>query len=346
MAKLNNILILIGLAAIPVVVGLVSWNLAADSPVQEARAESTAAMAYASLTAAAPPTATPNGTPTPSVQDILFAQATAQHDIGLTQQASADALEREKMELERLRLEEQMKEQSIAATAMSGDKTAIALDNALTAAVVETKTAYAIATAGIETMAAKTEMAPFVQAQREAELAQEELDRRKKAAEVQQAEFAVDRTRMVNWLIAYGPWGIGIAMAFVASKAITEWIKTRAHPRDEAGRSQTLQKETKDGTVFVQPDQMETGIVKVTNDGEVIRYAPMDPAEQANINRGRGIADIVGQLPNWAAPSGKTLLEKFTGGRAPSAPPRIIIKPDDSLAPVIEKADDLLLEEA
>jgi len=84
--------------------------------------------------------------------------------------------------------------------------------------------------------------------------------------------------------------------------------------------------------------------VKVTNDGDVIRYAPMDKDEQSKINRGRSIADIVGQLPIPYAQAGKNLLNKFSGVPT-NQPGRVTVHGDGRFGRAIEEADMQLLEE-
>jgi ABC-type uncharacterized transport system involved in gliding motility auxiliary subunit len=165
------------------------------------------------------------------------------------------------------------------------------------------------------------------------------------AGEAKDVDLAVQRTTAVNMMRAWGPWAILAALAYVGGRGFQTYVRTRTHGRDEHGRKQTLHRELPDGgVVFVEPEMLETGIVKVTNDGDVIRYAPMDKDEQSKINRGRSIAEIVSQLPIPYAKAGQNLLNKFSGAQI-SQPGRVNIHGDGRFGPAIEEADMQLLEE-
>jgi hypothetical protein len=165
------------------------------------------------------------------------------------------------------------------------------------------------------------------------------------AGEAKSVDLAVQRTTMVNAMRAWGPWAILIILGYVLGRGFQTYVKTRTHGRDEHGRKQTMQRELPDGgVVFVEPEMLESGILKVTNEGDVIRYAPMDKEEQSKINRGRSIADIVGQLPIPYAKAGQNLLNKFSGTQT-SQPARVTIHGDGRFGPAIEEADMRLLEE-
>lgn len=165
------------------------------------------------------------------------------------------------------------------------------------------------------------------------------------AGEAKNVDLAVQRTTMVNAMRAWGPWAALLVSGYVLGRGFQTYVRTRTHARDEHGRKQTIQRELPDGgVVFVEPEMLETGIVKVMSDGDVIRYAPMDKEEQSNVNRGRSIAEIVSQLPIPYAKAGQTLLNKFSGVQT-SQPARVTMHGDGRFGPAIEEADMHLLEE-
>jgi hypothetical protein len=165
------------------------------------------------------------------------------------------------------------------------------------------------------------------------------------AGEAEKVALSVRRQEMKNSLDAYFPWVLTLALAYVFGRGFSTYVKTRMHARDEHGRTPTITRELPDGgVVLLRPDQLETGMVKVSGTGDVIRYAPMDKEEQSHINKGNILAEIVGQLPAGMQETGKNILSKFTGGSAPQ-PGRIIVSGDGTLRTAIEEADQKLLQE-
>lgn len=359
------VLIMIGIAFLAALIAFGFGSMAGGNAASQAKSEATAAMIFASLTFQAPATPTPAGTPTLSNQEIALLQLTAVHDNGLTQAAHEEELaaikqqnelaiqrqqmqndleiQRQQAQLEQARIDADLREKELEAKIRADGNTATAIYAAQTAVRSDALTSSAAGTHAVETAVKSTEEAPRIQAEFEARMAQEELDRRQKAADVAQAELGVQRTAASNTFRAFWPYAAGLVIAWVGGKGITQWVKTRAHARDESGRSQTIQKETRGGTVFVSPDQLETGVVKVTNDGDVIRYAPMDKDEQSAINRGRSLADMIGQLPQGLINSGKKWIEGF-GVSKNAAPSRFMVRGDGRLSSVIEQADDSVVE--
>jgi hypothetical protein len=165
------------------------------------------------------------------------------------------------------------------------------------------------------------------------------------AGEEKSVELSVKRTTATNMLIAYGPWALIAALAFVGARGFQTYVKTRTHSRDEHGRIQTFQRELPDGgVVFVKPEQMETGIIKVTNDGEVIRYAPMDKQEQSDITRRAQVTDAIALLPMPYARNAQGMM-KTEFGNSTNNPSVQILSEARALSPVLEEAESKLLEE-
>jgi len=163
------------------------------------------------------------------------------------------------------------------------------------------------------------------------------------AGEAQKVELAVKRQAAKNYFDAYLPWAMIIALAYVFGRGFVTWVKVRAHPRDEHGRMQTFTRELPDGgVVMVRPEALETGIVKVTNEGNVIRYAPLDKQEQSDINRRSQAVEAIAALPTPFAQQGPKLLQ----GEFGRSTPRVNFRSDSALNPVLDEADDQLLEGA
>jgi hypothetical protein len=118
------------------------------------------------------------------------------------------------------------------------------------------------------------------------------------------------------------------------------YVKTRTHPRDEHGRPQTFTRELTDGgVVMVRPEQLESGMVKITADGDVVRYAPMDAQEQSDINKRNQFVEGIAALPDsYAQQAPKLLMSGFGQDK-----PRVNFRMDMSLSPVVNEADEQFL---
>jgi hypothetical protein len=161
------------------------------------------------------------------------------------------------------------------------------------------------------------------------------------AGEAQKVELAVKRQSAKNYFDAFLPWTLIVALAWVAGRGFATWVKTRTHPRDEHGRQQTFTRELPDGgVVMVKPEQMETGLVKITKDGSVIRYAPMDAAEQSKINKHNQFVESIAALPDsYAQQAPKLLMSGFEKGNKS----RVNFRADVALSPVLDEADEQFL---
>lgn len=161
------------------------------------------------------------------------------------------------------------------------------------------------------------------------------------AGEAEKVELAVKRQAAKNYFDAFLPWTLIVALAYVAGRGFQTWVKTRTHPRDEHGRPQTFTRELSDGgVVMVRPEQLETGMVKITKDGDVVRYAPMDVAEQSDINKRNQFVEGIAALPDSYAQQAPKLLMSGFGN---TDKPRINFRADVALSPVLDEADDQLL---
>lgn len=161
------------------------------------------------------------------------------------------------------------------------------------------------------------------------------------AGEAQKVELAVKRQSAKNYFDAFLPWTLIVALAYVAGRGFVTYVKTRTHPRDEHGRQQTFTRELADGgMVMVKPEQMESGMVKITKDGEVIRYAPIDAAEQSEINKRNQFVEGIAALPDSYAQQAPKLL---MSGFGQTDRPRVNFRADLSLTPVINEADEQFL---
>ena len=161
------------------------------------------------------------------------------------------------------------------------------------------------------------------------------------AGEAEKVELAVKRQAAKNYFDAFLPWTLIVALAYVTGRGFQTWVKTRTHPRDEHGRPQTFTRELSDGgVVMVRPEQLETGMVKITRDGDVVRYAPMDAAEQSDINKRNQFVEGIAALPDSYAQQAPKLLMSGFGN---AGKPRINFRADVALSPVLDEADDQLL---
>lgn len=160
------------------------------------------------------------------------------------------------------------------------------------------------------------------------------------AGEAQKVELAVRAQESTNLFKAWMPLLLIIAVTYVAGRGFQMYVKTRVHPRDEHGRQPLLQRELPDGgVVYVRPEQLESGMVKVSKDGDVIRYAPMDAQEQSDINKRNQFVDGIAALPDTMAPQGpKLLMSGFGQGK-----PRVNFRMDMSMKPVVGEADEQFL---
>jgi len=312
---------------------------------------SAAAVSSFELTLTATITPMPTAT---KVTVINYAETMAANEIiaGLTRQAGEmeaerlkQAAEQAKLDAEKARLNATARADALNATASADVRTARAQDNMLTAHVSDAQTARAEATHGQETAVAAVSTKQF---QPTADMwtataVQQDIDI--KQGTVTDVSLAVQRQIWKNLFDALLPWALTVCLFYVSARGFQTYMKNRAHERDKHGRSPTLQRELSDGsTLYVKPDQMETAIMKVTRDGEVVRYEPIDKDEQSKINRANSITDIVGQLPIQYAQAGKDLLNKFAS--AESTPPNIkIVNDAKSLLPVLEEAEGKLVEE-
>jgi len=307
-------------------------------------------------------TATPQGTPTPNAAwtpTMSFYDYSATQAAQVQNNAMTAQVQQQQFEMQKLKAEQEAEQARIIAQQHSDQMTAqaaaIALQstqsaegtrvaNTAIAQATATERAFvmnnnATGTAAVLTAVVQPTMDILtLQAARIVQTVE--------AGEAEKVALAVQRQQGKNVWDTYLPWTLTLALAYVFGKGFSTWVKTRVHARDEHGRAQNFTRELSDGgVVVVKPDQMETGIVKITGSGDVIRYAPMDKEEQSHINKGNILAEIVGQLPAGMQEAGKNILSKFTGGPA-TQPGRIIVRGDGSLRTSIEEADQKLLEEA
>lgn len=162
------------------------------------------------------------------------------------------------------------------------------------------------------------------------------------AGEAEKVELAVKREQANNYFKAFWPYIVIGALTYVFGRGFSTWVKTRTHPRDEHGRPQTITRELDDGgVVIVKPEQLETGAMKITGDGSVIRYAPMDKQEQSDINRRAQAVEAIAALPTPYAQKGPQLLSGEFGGRSA---PRVNFVNGNAMNPVLDEADNQFLE--
>lgn len=161
------------------------------------------------------------------------------------------------------------------------------------------------------------------------------------AGEAEKVALAVRRQTAKNYFDAFLPWVLIVALAYVFGRGFQTYVKTRTHPRDEHGRPQTFTRELDDGgVVMVKPEQLESGLVKITKDGSVVRYAPMDASEQSEINKRNQFIEGIAALPDsYAQQAPKLLMGGFGQNK-----PRVNFRADLSLTPVLNEADEQLLE--
>jgi hypothetical protein len=300
------------------------------------------------------PTQNMNWTPTMNFQQFSATQAAQVQNNALTAQ-----VQQQQYEMDKLKAEQAAEQARLAAQAHSDQMTsqAAAIELQSTQSAEGTKvanTAIAQATATERAMvmqAAGTGTAAVLTAVVQPTMDSLTLQAARivqtvEAGEAEKVALSVRRQTMKNTFDAFLPWTLTLVLAYVFGRGFQTWVKTRPHARDEHGRTPTITRELPDGgVIFMLPDQMETGVVKITGDGSVVRYAPMDKEEQSHINKGKMIAEIVGQLPAGQTDAGKNLLQKFAVPQT-TAPARIVVSGNGDLKSAIEEADQRLLEEA
>lgn len=295
------------------------------------------------------PTQNPNWTPTPnSFQYAQTADAMVQSN-QMTSQAQQQAYEMQKIQAEQAaqaaRETAQVHSQNMTAFAQATNVqatafaqgtmvmgTAYAQGTATERAIVMNGQASATSLA-ITQVVAPTHDLLTLQAAR--------IHQTVEAGEAEKVELAVKRQAAKNYFDAFLPWVLIVSLAYVAGKGFSTWVKTRTHPRDEHGRPQTFTRELADGgVVMVKPEQLESGMMKITKDGEVIRYAPMDATEQSEINKRNQFVEGIAALPDsYAQQAPKLLMSGFQGG----SKPRVNFRADVALSPVLDEADEQFL---
>lgn len=318
-------------------------------------------------TPSAMPTSVPYGTPTMSMMEFSYTQVAYQQNmsltqsanqqyIALTQQANDLAVEREKLQVAQASIRATTDAGYLNATSTAAVQTAIAYEAMMTAQFENTATAQALAVQGTQTaFALGTQAANTAVAAQSTAKAQPTTDMWTmtaiaqevaiKQGQVDDVNLAVKRQTARNMWDAFLPWTITLGCAYVLGRGFQTWVKTRTHSRDEHGREQTFQRELPDGSVvFVKPAQLETGIVKVTNNGEVVRYAPMDKQEQSDITRRAQITDAIAVLPMPYARNAQGMM-KTEFGNGMGNPSVQILNEARALSPVLEEAESKLVEE-
>jgi hypothetical protein len=300
------------------------------------------------------PTPNPNWTPTMSFYDHSATQAAQVQNNAMTAQVQQQQFELKKLQAEQAaeqaRLEaqahsDQMTAQA-AAVALQSTQSAYGTMVANTAIAQSTATERALVMQAAGTGTAAVLTAVVQPTMDVLTLQAARIVQTVEAGEAEKVALAVRRQTMKNTFDAYLPWTLTLALAYVFGRGFATWVKTRTHARDEHGRTPTLTRELPDGSVVItNVDQLETGVVKIGANGEVVRYAPMDEKEQSHINHGKMLAEIAGQLPVGQIETVKNLLAKFAGGQN-TAPARIVVSGTGALKSAIEEADQKLLEEA
>jgi len=304
------------------------------------------------------PTSTPNMNWTPTMNNFEYmgTQAAAVQNNAMTSEAQQQQFELEKLQAEqaaeqaRLVAEQRAEEARLAAQVHADSMTAQAraaymqgtanAEGTFIAATQQAQatfaqaTSYAGATSAVQTaMIAPTSDLLTLQAARSIQTIE--------AGEAEKVALAVKAQTATNYIKAFFPLFIIGALAYVAGRGFQTWVKTRTHPRDEHGRPQTMTRELTDGgVVIVKPEQLESGVMKINKDGDVIRYAPMDKQEQSDITRRAQAIDAIAALPTPFAQQGPKMLSAEFGRQTP----RVNFRDDQSLSPVLDEADNQLLE--
>jgi len=305
------------------------------------------------LTATPQGTATPNAawTPTMNFFDYSATQAAQVQNNAMTAQ-----VQQQEFELKKLQAEQEAEQARIVAQQHSDQMTsqaaAIALQStqsaegtrvANTAIAQATATERAFVMSNNATGTAAVETAMVQPTMDIMTLQAARIMQTVEAGDAEKVALSVRRQTMKNTFDAFLPWTLIIALAYVFGRGFATWVKTRTHPRDEHGRPQTFTRELSDGgIVMVRPEQLETGIVKVTGAGEVIRYAPMDKTEQSDINRRTQAVEAIAALPMPYAQKGPQLLGTEFGRQTPRV--NFHDLKDSTLSPVMDEADSKFLE--
>lgn len=160
------------------------------------------------------------------------------------------------------------------------------------------------------------------------------------AGEAQKVELAVKRQSAKNYFDAFLPWVLIVALAYVGARGFQTYVKTRMTSRDEHGQKRSLTRELPDGgVVHIEPDMLETGVIKIGPSGDVTRYAPMDATEQSDLNKRRQFVEGIRALPDSYAQQAPKLLMSGFGNNTP----RVNFRMDMSMSPVVNEADEQLL---
>jgi hypothetical protein len=305
-------------------------------------------------------TPTPNYsyTPTMSFYDFSGTQVSQQQNYSMTQNAQQLALEQKRLDAEAQARREAEQAQHAQETAVAyanqqtaearifyANQTAAAQSTAMiaTAAVQSTATRYqqlmdenstAVAYAATQNMA-PTSIIWTQQAVQMIWTVQ--------AGEAKQVELAVKRQEMKNWMDAYLPWAILICVSIAAAWGFNKFVLTRPFARDEHGAVPLIQRQTSAGVVIVRPELLETGVMRIDNDGQIHRYQPMDGKEQSDITRRAQAVDAIRALPTPYAATAKGIIGgEF--GRSSSA--RVVINPTPSMGPALDEAEQNFLGDA
>jgi hypothetical protein len=304
------------------------------------------------------PAVNPNWTPTMSFYDFSGTQVAQQQSIAMTNQA-------QELQLERERLAAEQRAQQQATAAYFAQETAAAYRIESTANAQATQMQHELDVQGTQMMATAQAQATstafqFVVNSQNTALAVAATNAVQPThaiwtqtaivnaqiiaqGEARQVQLAVRRQELKNGLDAFLPWGILVSLTVVVGMGFSQFVKTRAHQRDAFGDMPLIERMTKGGVVYIKSQLLETGVVKVNDDGSVVRYAAMDKDEQSRINHGAQIIEGIRALPSQYADSSKKMVLELSGQRPGS---RVTISQDLSMNPVLDEVDRNLLEEA
>lgn len=302
------------------------------------------------LTSTPQPTATqnPNWTPTPNA--FQYAQ-TADAQIQANQMTQ-QALQRE-YEMQKLKAEQ---------AAIAARETAVVHSANMTAFAQAThvqSTAFAQGTQVMATayaQATSTERAMMLNAQASSTalvmtqvvaptndmltMQSANIQQTVEAGEAQKVELAVKRQSAKNYFDAFLPWTLIVVAMYVIGRGFQTYVKTRMTSRDEHGQKRSITRELPDGgVVHIEPDMLETGVIKIGPDGNVVRYAPMDATEQSDLNKRRQFVEGIRALPDSYAQQAPKLLMSGFGNNTP----RVNFRMDMSMNPVVNEADEQFL---
>lgn len=302
------------------------------------------------LTPTPQPTATQNPNWTPTANAFQYAQ-TADAQIQANQMTQ-QALQRE-YEMQKLRAEQAAIAARETAVVHSANMTAFAQatqvqSTAFAQGTQVIATAYAQGTAtqwayAINSQASATSMAitqVVAPTHDMLTMRSAQIQQTVEAGEAEKVELAVKRQASVNLMAAWFPFIVIVAVAYVAGRGFQTYVKTRMTSRDEHGQKRSITRELPDGgVVHIEPDMLETGVIKIGPDGNVVRYAPMDATEQSDLNKRRQFVEGIRALPDsYAQQAPKLLMSGF--GRDT---PRVNFRMDMSMSPVVNEADEQFL---